>query len=56
MKRVDTSKFETVHGKSPKGFGQWFFEVDGKSVVFTGSFGDAREFAAAQGNHVVVQP
>lgn len=47
---VVTSKYKGVHGKEPKGFGMWAFEINGKEV-FTPkamNYGDAVNWAKNQ--------
>lgn len=43
---VNTTTFQASHGTTPRGFGQWFFEVStGQTFTFTGKFSDAKKAA-----------
>ncbi len=35
---VETRSYEAAHGKSPRGFGGWWFEIGGGVTVQTGKF------------------
>ena len=32
ISRIDTNEYESSHGKKPRGFGCWLFDVDGDIV------------------------
>jgi len=46
--RVSTSNFRFAHGKSPRGFGGWFFEFGNAFVerAPSGTFAEAKAWAA----------
>ena len=45
---VYTNKYRASHGKDPRGFGRWYFEMpDGKQVSFTGYYSLAKPQAIA---------
>lgn len=49
--RIDTSRFENAHGKTPRGYGCWAFETRWGGVVFrfTGTFTEAKAAARRVG-------
>lgn len=40
---VITTPYTTVHGKEPRGYGNWWFEVGIDAVSFTGNYTQAKE-------------
>jgi hypothetical protein len=42
---VETNEFVRAHGKEPKGFGLWAFEIAGVQHHFTGTFSEAKRKA-----------
>ena len=55
--RVETSAYEASHGRKPKGYGGWWFEIAGEWASFTGTFtqakGKAISLAQDRGAYVV---
>ena len=51
--RVETSEYQFSHGRKPRGFGLWFFELTtpkGKrEFIYSGMYGKACEAAIAHG-------
>jgi hypothetical protein len=54
-KTVSTRQYQASHGRSPRGYGQWMFELRGAGeiVTRTGTYTDARK-ALPAGNWVVL--
>jgi len=47
--RVETNQYEFAHGKKPRGYGCWFFMIDGKhEYSITAMYGDAKRKAQKQ--------
>ena len=42
---VGTGRFELSHGRMPRGFGTWAFDIDGETVFFSGLYRDAKKAA-----------
>ena len=40
---INTTHYKFVTGKSPKGYGTWFFEIGDKEVSFTGTYSDVKK-------------
>ena len=53
--KIETNKFERVHGKKPRGTGFWMFESStGQIAEFKGTFGEATKRARQyMGGHTV---
>ena len=47
---VDTSKYEAVHGKKPRGYGHWEFRIGNKIINLTGMYSICRKEAIKIGN------
>ncbi len=49
MIRVETNEFEGSHGKGPRGYGYWMFEIGGGVTVqttgFSGMYTEAKQMA-----------
>ena len=44
--KFETSEYELSHGKAPRGFGCWWFNIGGRAVVAPAmNFTDAKKFA-----------
>jgi len=43
--KVSTTEYRFSHGKEPRGSGLWWFEIDGESVSYTGSYAVAKDSA-----------
>lgn len=43
--RVNTSQYEFSHGKQPRGYGHWAFEIGAETLFFSGNYGDAKRQA-----------
>lgn len=43
--RVETDHYKFTHGKMPRGFGTWFFEIGKEKKSFSGKFADASKKA-----------
>lgn len=56
--RADTNQYQFSHGRQPRGWGLWAFEVGGETFTYTGHYGEAKraafEFARSRGERVVV--
>ena len=42
---VWTSKYEAAHGKKPRGFGTWFFQIGDKEMPIVGTYSEAKKMA-----------
>ena len=42
---ISTTEFRFSHGKEPRGYGLWWFEIDGESVSYTGKYAVAKDSA-----------
>lgn len=38
---IQTSRFQFNHGRKPRGFGRWAFDIAGELFFFTGLYGEA---------------
>ena len=51
--RVDTSHYKYTHGKMPRGYGTWFFEIGKEEKDFSGQYSvalkKAKEYAKKKG-------
>ena len=56
--RADTTQYQFSHGKQPRGYGRWAFEVGGETFFFTAHYSVAKkqafEVARTRGERVVV--
>ena len=43
--RVNNEIYKASHGKDPRGYGRWAFEIDGRETFITGTYKDARNKA-----------
>ncbi len=44
--RLETNEYEASHGKKPRGFGLWWFEINNEYHSVTGVYGAAIRQAA----------
>lgn len=49
MVQVDTGPYVGTHARSPRGSGQWAFDIDGQTVSFNGSYSQAKAAAVRAG-------
>jgi hypothetical protein len=56
--QADTTQFQARHGRQPRGFGRWGFQVGEETVFVVGQYSDAKkkafQVAQARGEEVVV--
>jgi hypothetical protein len=56
--RADTNQYVASHGKQPRGYGKWAFEVGRETYFFDGFYSEAKkaafEVARDRHEHVVV--
>ena len=45
---VNTNQYQFSHGKLPKGFGFWAFEIAGETRLFQGSYAGVKKQAVAE--------
>ena len=45
--KVNTIRFEVAHRCKPRGYGQWFFEINGEEFAHVGKYSDAKKTAIA---------
>ena len=43
--RADTIQYQRSHGKQPRGWGKWAFQVGGEVFYFTAHYSEARRQA-----------
>lgn len=43
--KVWTSIYEAAHGKKPRGFGTWFFQIGDKEMPIVGKYSEAKKMA-----------
>ena len=43
--RVSTREYKNAHGKLPKGYGDWWFDICGKRYRFNGTYSAAKKYA-----------
>jgi hypothetical protein len=43
--RIDTAQYEASHGRKPRGYGLWIFEIGGRTFQHTGRYSEAQEMA-----------
>lgn len=46
MIEFQTTQYEFSHGKKPRGFGTWAFQITGQIFYATASYGEAKRQAA----------
>ena len=42
---VETTEYRFSHGKEPRGYGFWWFEIGGEQVSYTGKYAVAKDSA-----------
>ena len=47
MVTIRTSQYVFSHGREPRGWGMWVFEIDGERFCHAGKYSDAKKSAVA---------
>ncbi|TDB67121.1 hypothetical protein [Arundinibacter roseus] len=51
---VDSSKYKRVHGKGPRGFGCWAFQIQDEVFTFMAVYGKAKRLATRKARQLGV--
>ena len=49
-----TAEFQISHGRAPRGYGAWMFEIGGRKVDYVGTYGEACKRARQYAKNIKV--